>query len=77
MDKIIEVLFNTNHETPSGWVIIALLVIAIVVPNIMRWIQDSRSSRKKDISTQLLVSEPAKRPKKPRTKTTQKKKKKN
>lgn len=76
MDRFIELLFNPNHEMPSGWVLAVLVAIGIIVPTLMRWIQDSRSSRKKDISTQLLASEPAKRPKKPRTKTTQKKKKK-
>lgn len=44
MDKIIEVLFNTNHEMPSGWVVVFLLVIAIVFSNLMRWLQSRKEN---------------------------------
>lgn len=44
MENFMQTLFNTNHEMPSGWVLVFLIVISIVIPQIMRWIQNSRSS---------------------------------
>lgn len=71
MDKIIEVLFNTNHEMPSGWVLVALMILAIVVPNLMRWIQNSRDGvYQKNVSDKLLAAE---KPRKPKAKKKKKK----
>lgn len=44
MDQFISTLFNTNHEAPSLQVILALAVIALVVPAIHRYILAHRQS---------------------------------
>ena len=36
MDAIIQTLFNTNHETPSLFVVCILIAIAIIMPVIMQ-----------------------------------------
>lgn len=73
MNQFIEVLFNTKHEMPSGWVIVVLLILAIVVPNLMRWVQSIQESRRQsEINASLLTAE---QPKK-KTKNSSKKKKK-
>lgn len=49
MDQFISTLFNTNHEAPGFMVILALAVIAVVVPAIHRYMLAHRqnSDRKK------------------------------
>lgn len=44
MDQFISTLFNTNHEAPSFVVILALAVIAVVVPAIHRYMLDHRQA---------------------------------
>ena len=37
MDNVMQFLFNTNHEQPSILVWILLIVIAVVIPNYVRY----------------------------------------
>lgn len=46
MDKLIQILFNTNHEMPNGWVLLVLAGLAIVVPSIMRYVQGRKEDQK-------------------------------
>lgn len=39
---IMQLLFNPNHETPSGWVLVVLILLAIVLPAIMRYVAEHR-----------------------------------
>lgn len=43
MDNLMQVLFNTNHEMPSGWVLVALILIAVVIPSVMRYVQERKA----------------------------------
>lgn len=45
MDRIIEILFNTNHEMPSGWTLVFLIVFCIAASSLMRYLQDQRNAR--------------------------------
>lgn len=44
MDQFIQVLFNTNHEMPSGWTLLFLVVFCLAVSSLMRYMQDRRSA---------------------------------
>ena len=37
MDNVMQFLFNTNHEQPSILVWVLLIVIAVVIPNYVRY----------------------------------------
>lgn len=43
---IMQLLFNTNHETPSGWVLAVLILLAVVIPPIMRYVAEHRNRKK-------------------------------
>lgn len=72
MDNLMQVLFNTNHEMPSGWVLMVLLLLAVVVPSIMRYVQ---SKREADRELQNYIPESTQKTSPPRKKKTGKKKK--
>ena len=44
----IDTFFNvrTNHETPSGWVLAVLILLAVVMPPIMRYVAEHRNRKK-------------------------------
>ena len=44
----IDAFFNVraNHETPSGWVLAVLILLAVVVPLIMRYVAEHRNRKK-------------------------------
>ena len=44
----IDTFFNvrTNHETPSGWVLAVLILLAVVMPLIMRYVAEHRNRKK-------------------------------
>lgn len=44
----IDAFFNVraNHETPSGWVLAVLILLAVVVPSIMRYVAKHRNRKK-------------------------------
>lgn len=46
MDNLMQILFNTNHELPSGWVLMVLILLAVVVPSIMRYVQSKREAER-------------------------------
>ena len=37
---IMQLLFNPNNEAPSGWVLVVLILLAIVLPTIMRYVAE-------------------------------------
>lgn len=43
---IMQLLFNTNHETPSGWVLAVLILLAVVMPPILRYVAEHRNRKK-------------------------------
>ena len=43
---IMQLLFNTNHEIPSGWVLAVLILLAVVMPPIMRYVAEHRNHKK-------------------------------
>lgn len=50
MDRIIELLFNPNHELPSGSVLVVLVIIALAAPMLMNYIRDRRENRRMEDS---------------------------
>lgn len=44
----IDAFFNVraNHETPSGWVLAVLILLAVVMPPIMRYVAEHRNRKK-------------------------------
>lgn len=46
MDNLMQILFNTNHEMPSIPVVMVLLAVAIIVPSIMRYMQDKKAMKR-------------------------------
>ncbi len=46
MDNLMQILFNTNHEMPSLPVVLVLMGIAIIVPSVMRYIQDKKAVKR-------------------------------
>lgn len=46
MDNLMQILFNTNHEMPSLPVVLVLMAIAIIVPSVMRYIQDKKAVKR-------------------------------
>lgn len=46
MNNLMQVLFNTNHEMPSWPVVMVLLAVAIIVPSIMRYLQDKKAVKR-------------------------------
>ena len=42
MDKFIEVLFNTNHEMPSGYVLAAIVAISLITSAVSSYIKRKR-----------------------------------
>lgn len=44
MDNVMQFLFNTNHEQPSILVWILLIVIAVVIPNYVRYRMEQKHS---------------------------------
>ena len=44
MDNVMQFLFNTNHEQPSILVWILLIVIAVVIPNYVRYRMEQKRS---------------------------------
>ena len=45
MDNVMQFLFNTNHEQPSILVWILLIVIAVVIPNYVRYRMEQKRHR--------------------------------
>lgn len=45
MEKIIQVLFNTNHEPANIWVVLLLIGVAFVLPSIAQYYGQRRSGR--------------------------------
>lgn len=48
MDSFMQLLLNPNHEMPSGWVLLALAVLAIAVPALMRYLQGWREENRRN-----------------------------
>lgn len=46
MDNLMQILFNTNHEMPSLPVLLVLAAIAVIVPSVMRYIQDKKAMKR-------------------------------
>lgn len=46
MDNLMQVLFNTNHEMPSLPVVLVLMAVAVIVPSIMRYMQDKKAVKR-------------------------------
>lgn len=46
MNNLMQVLFNTNHEMPSWPVVMVLLAVAIIVPSLMRYLQDKKAVKR-------------------------------
>lgn len=46
MNNLMQILFNTNHEMPSWPVVMVLLAVAIIVPSIMRYMQDKKAVKR-------------------------------
>lgn len=46
MNNLMQVLFNTNHEMPSLPVVLVLMAVAIIVPSIMRYVQDKKAVKR-------------------------------
>ena len=44
MSNFLQALFNTNHDQPSFLVFVILAFIALVVPNLTRYLYESRRS---------------------------------
>jgi len=44
MDNVMQFLFNTNHEQPSILVWVLLIVIAVVIPNYVRYRMEQKRS---------------------------------
>ena len=44
MDNVMQFLFNTNHEQPSILVWVLLIVIAVVIPNYVRYRMEQKLS---------------------------------
>lgn len=44
MDNVMQFLFNTNHEQPSILVWVLLIVIAVVIPNYVRYRMEQKHS---------------------------------
>ena len=44
----IDAFFNVraNHETPSGWVLAVLILLAVVMPPIMHYVAEHRNRKK-------------------------------
>lgn len=66
MNNVLQTLFNTNHEQPSFLVFIILALIAIVVPNVAKYLRDTRRGNGTTTSTQYTTPKPKKRKKKKR-----------
>ena len=64
MNNVLQTLFNTNHEQPSFLVFILLMVIAVVVPNVAKYMHDRRGGPA--ASTQYTTPKPKKLKKKKR-----------
>lgn len=45
MSNFLQTLFNTNHDQPSFLVFVVLAFIAIVVPNLSKYLYESRRAR--------------------------------
>ena len=39
-------LYNPNHETPSGWVLAVLILLAVVMSPIMPYVAKHRNRKK-------------------------------
>ncbi len=48
MDELIQLLFNPNHEMPSGKVLVILILLGFLIPTLMRYIQDKREEHRHD-----------------------------
>lgn len=67
MNNVLQTLFNTNHDQPSFLVFILLVLIAFVVPNVAKYLHDTRrGSGTTAASTQRTTAKPKKRWKKKR-----------
>ena len=45
MDNVMQFLFNTNHEQPSILVWVLLIVIAVVIPNYVRYRMEQKHGK--------------------------------
>ena len=45
MSNFLQTLFNTNHDQPSFLVFVVLAILAIVVPNLSKYLYESRRAR--------------------------------
>ena len=43
---IMQLLFSPNHETPRGWVLAVLILLAVVMPPIMHYVAEHRNRKK-------------------------------
>lgn len=50
MDKLIQVLFNPNHEMPNGYVLVVLVALCLIVPAVARYIQQKRALKEEERS---------------------------
>lgn len=66
MDKVMQVLFNTNHEQPSVLVFVVLVLIAIVVPSFTRYKMEQKHSQDPIPKTNPARSTPKKKKRKKR-----------
>lgn len=48
MDSITQFLLNPNHEMPSGWVLAVIFAVSVLVPAIMRAVQNKREEERKN-----------------------------
>ena len=64
MSNFLQTLFNTNHDQPSFLVFVVLAFIAIVVPNLSKYLYESRRARNAPRATSSAASSGPKKKKK-------------
>ena len=61
MSNFLQTLFNTNHDQPSFLVFVVLAIIALVVPNLSKYLYESRRARNAPHTTSSAASSPARK----------------
>lgn len=64
MSNFLQTLFNTNHDQPSFLVFVVLAIIAIVVPNLSKYLYEFRRARNAPHTTSSAASSGPKKKKK-------------
>ena len=64
MSNFLQTLFNTNHDQPSFLVLVVLAFIALVVPNLSKYLYESRRARNAPHTTSSAASSGPKKKKK-------------